>query len=779
MARTPPHPGPHPAVEAETQRQKTALLFRNSGIAQLVHVVNATLLAYVNVSLHASASVAFTWSALVVAIAAGRYLLARRFRATGPDPAAAVAWRRSYLAATATLGAVWGAVPVLFMWNAPDGARLFNGLVLAGMVAGAVPLLASVPVAIWTFAALVAVPMALVMFLQASSALHWAFGSMSIVFLASMLVSARYLHETLDTAIRLGLEQRRLAQDLERAGRAADAALAERERLEEETRRERDFAESLIDTAQAIVLVLDTEGRIVRFNRYLEEISGHRLDDVRGASWFTTFLPSQDRAEGRKRFERAIAETPTRASITPIMSRRGAEILVEWHDKTLKDSAGLVTGLLAVGQDVTLREKSAESQRLLKAAVEQSNSSIVVTDVEGSIIFVNSAFTHTTGYAPEEAIGQNPRILKSGRVPRETYQELWGTIASGRPWHGELCNRTKGGEFYWEAANISPVFDAHGGIANYVAVMDDITVRKQAEADIARLSEWNELLLNSAGEGIYGADQEGNCTFVNPAALALLGFDKEEVLGKNAHATFHDHRKDGTPYPPEECPVSLTHRDGVRRAVEDAFVRKDGEVFPVHLSVTPMHEHGKIVGVAVVFQDIARRKALELELTRLATTDPLTGVANRRRLVQELELELARAERFGLPAAFLMVDVDHFKSVNDTHGHAVGDAVLRHLAELARRRLRGIDLFGRLGGEEFGILLPGTDGAGALQCAESLRRHVAESPLQTGTGAIPFTISIGLTVFEPGDDAPDRVLARADVALYRAKEGGRNRVEVA
>ena len=195
------------------------------------------------------------------------------------------------------------------------------------------------------------------------------------------------------------------------------------------------------------------------------------------------------------------------------------------------------------------------------------------------------------------------------------------------------------------------------------------------------------------------------------------------------------------------------------------------------MSVTPMHEHGHLVGVAVVFQDIARRKALEMELTRLATTDPLTGVANRRRFIEELEMELARIRRFGRPAALLMVDIDHFKSVNDTHGHAVGDAVLQHLAELSRHRLRAIDLFGRLGGEEFGILLPGTDAAGAWKCAESLRRHVAETPLQSSRGAIPFTVSIGLTVFESGDDAPDGILARADAALYRAKLGGRNRVE--
>ena len=123
------------------------------------------------------------------------------------------------------------------------------------------------------------------------------------------------------------------------------------------------------------------------------------------------------------------------------------------------------------------------------------------------------------------------------------------------------------------------------------------------------------------------------------------------------------------------------------------------------------------------------------------------------------------------------MDIDWFKSVKDTYGHAVGDAVLKHLAELSRLRLRRIDLFGRLGGEEFGILLPGTDGAGAWQFADRFRRDVAETPLQSSTGMIPVTVSIGVAECGPGDAVADHILARADVALYRAKERGRNRVE--
>jgi diguanylate cyclase (GGDEF)-like protein/PAS domain S-box-containing protein len=560
--------------------------------------------------------------------------------------------------------------------------------------------------------------------------------------------------------------------------RATNRDITERKRLEEEMLRERDFAESLIDTAQAIVLVLDPEGRIVLFNHYMEELSGYQLAELKGESWFDTFLPEKEYEEILKLFKKALAETRTMGNINPIQAKDGRKILIEWYDKTLKDQGGNIIGLLAIGQDVTLREKLTESQRLLKAAVEQSISSIVVTDGDGEIIFVNAGFTLASGYSQDEVIGQNPRLLKSGEISVEIYADLWATIASGRSWIGELCNKKKNGELYWENVNISPIVDEHGKITHYLAVKDDISLRKRAEAEIIRLSKWNELLLNSAGEGIYGVDIEGRCTFINPAALAMLGLSREEVLGHNQHVIFHHHRKDGTSYPQEECPIYQTLHDGIRRGVEDAFFRNNGEIFPVQLSVTPMHEDGQIVGVEVVFQDIAKRKELELELMRLATTDPLTGMSNRRHFIEQFEMELAHVIRFEKPAAFLMLDIDHFKRINDSYGHATGDAVLKHFAVLARQFLRRIDLFGRLGGEEFGIVLPGTDVAGAVFFAERFRSYMADTAAQYGEKTISVTISIGIALFTANDKRPDSIMARADEALYRAKSNGRNRVEV-
>jgi diguanylate cyclase (GGDEF)-like protein/PAS domain S-box-containing protein len=223
---------PASVIEAEAQRQKTALLYHNSGIVLGVSVVNACVLAYVNTTLHASPQVALLWLSAVVIITAGRYLLTRRFVAASPDAAAAPAWRQRYITGTAAAAAAWSLGIVLFVWNAPDGERLFTGLVIAGMVAGAVPTLAPVPAAFRTFTLPVLLILAAASLLQADSALSWAFGSMIAIFLVAVLLSARYLHQTLDVSIRLGLKQGSLVAQFEQARDAAEAALVERKRTE-------------------------------------------------------------------------------------------------------------------------------------------------------------------------------------------------------------------------------------------------------------------------------------------------------------------------------------------------------------------------------------------------------------------------------------------------------------------------------------------------------------------------------------------------------------------
>lgn len=296
-------------------------------------------------------------------------------------------------------------------------------------------------------------------------------------------------------------------------------------------------------------------------------------------------------------------------------------------------------------------------------------------------------------------------------------------------------------------------------------------------ARVKQLLHQNEVLLMTAGEGIFGVDRSHAATFINPAAQKMLGYAQEEVIGNNLHALIHGLRADGSAYEKQDCPIAMTLIDAQPRALEENLRRRDGTSFPVQMTISPICEGGACTGAVVVFHDISELKEKEAALTRLARTDTLTGLANRRYFIEQLAAEIHRWSRIGHASALLMVDLDWFKRINDTWGHAAGDEVLRHFADVLRRSLRRVDLPGRVGGEEFAILLPGSSAEDALAAAERLRRNIESEPASTTFGPIALTVSIGVTLFIDGDDSPDQPMLRADRALYRAKAAGRNRVE--
>ncbi len=179
----------------------------------------------------------------------------------------------------------------------------------------------------------------------------------------------------------------------------------------------------------------------------------------------------------------------------------------------------------------------------------------------------------------------------------------------------------------------------------------------------------------------------------------------------------------------------------------------------------------------VAAQNYLRRYELERLLEQASNTDPLTGISNRRHFMPALQREIRRARRQHLALAVLMIDIDHFKRINDGHGHACGDRVIREMAQICRQGSRDIDLVARFGGEEFALLLPGTPLSQALAMAERLRQLAEQAQiLQEQGAALRFTVSIGAAVLGPGDGDGETLLARADNALYEAKRMGRNRV---
>ncbi|MBL8673152.1 MAG: diguanylate cyclase [Alphaproteobacteria bacterium] len=216
---------------------------------------------------------------------------------------------------------------------------------------------------------------------------------------------------------------------------------------------------------------------------------------------------------------------------------------------------------------------------------------------------------------------------------------------------------------------------------------------------------------------------------------------------------------------------TLSSRRAEAGNMTTTFQARDGRWFE-------LRERTAETGERVLIRfDVTEQKILEEELRRLATSDPLTGAANRRHYLQRAQAEWDRFRRYNRPLSLMMIDIDYFKKINDGYGHPVGDQALKRLVETAGQSLRNNDLLGRFGGEEFAILLPETDIEPAAALAERLRHRLSRIEVPTERGPLSFTVSIGVATCELGDANIERTLKRADDALYRAKQGGRNRVE--
>ncbi|HEY0835508.1 MAG TPA: diguanylate cyclase [Azospirillum sp.] len=302
--------------------------------------------------------------------------------------------------------------------------------------------------------------------------------------------------------------------------------------------------------------------------------------------------------------------------------------------------------------------------------------------------------------------------------------------------------------------------------------------RKQLEEKLRHSEQRLQAIITLAQDAIVSVDAANRIVLFNPAAERMFACPAAEVLGKpmevlipRRYAT--DHRAHVAAFV-ADGPSSR----GMADRAEVTGLAKDGREFPVEVSISKDVQTDGVLLTAVI-RDITERKRFENELRHLATTDPLTGLANRREFLAAAERELVRVRRYDRPAAVLMVDIDHFKRINDTHGHAAGDEALRRVAAICRDLLRESDLIGRLGGEEFGILLPETDVAAAREAAERLRAALAGADIRRPDGgAMRLTASIGIAACTATDSSIGQALSRADDALYHAKGQGRNRVEV-
>jgi len=298
-------------------------------------------------------------------------------------------------------------------------------------------------------------------------------------------------------------------------------------------------------------------------------------------------------------------------------------------------------------------------------------------------------------------------------------------------------------------------------------------------SDLTRMSatrdDWQEVILESAAEGILGLDRNGTVTFANSAVAGLLGAGRDELRGHNVHDLVHGYQPDGPPHAANECPVLLSLRRGtVEHMEDDVFWRHDGASFPVQYTSSPIVDRGELMGAVLTFNDVTERKRFEAQLQFLADHDPLTGVYNRRRFEHELARHLTYDARYGSGGAVLALDLDNFKFVNDTFGHRAGDEVITRVARTVRARLRETDTLGRLGGDEFAIILPEAGVEEAQAVADSIIGAIRAQAVTAAGEKVRVTVSVGITTFGDRQIDGESLLVEADLAMYDAKAGGRD-----
>jgi diguanylate cyclase (GGDEF)-like protein/PAS domain S-box-containing protein len=339
--------------------------------------------------------------------------------------------------------------------------------------------------------------------------------------------------------------------------------------------------------------------------------------------------------------------------------------------------------------------------------------------------------------------------------------------------------RSKAGDWVWiHSVGKVQIRDPDGNPLLMSGTHTDVTIQKDLEAALAVMNKDFLTLLESTTDFIYFKDKDSRIRFCSQSMANITGHASwRDMVGKHDAEMFPaDIAKI---YVEEEYPV---FHDGVAVLNKvNLYYREDGSPGWVNTNRWPMFDaDGKtVIGIFGISRDMTESKRLEEELRVMATTDFLTGVSARRTFISNTEREIARIQRNpSVRCVLLMFDIDYFKKVNDAYGHAAGDAVLKHLSKLVTEMVRKVDMVARLGGEEFAILMPDTDLIAAKLFSERLRQAVQDAQLLYEGNTISITISIGLTQIGTADVASDQSLARADQALYKAKNSGRNRVEV-
>ena len=479
------------------------------------------------------------------------------------------------------------------------------------------------------------------------------------------------------------------------------------------------------------------------------------------------------------------AQHPVSLLVAPLASQNGlsgAMIVTTRRPMpaTVRESVETLASTVSLAlESATLTENllRRRSERRFRALVENSSDIVLVVNQERQITFASPAAHRLLGLPEQTLVGSHPA--------RWVHPDDWPSLAhlldggqdETKSAAGEIEVRIRhvdGSHRWFEIRTKDLSHDPE--IEGLVITAREVTDRKETEEQLAANEARFRALVQSSSDVVAVVDESGRYSYVSPAVSEMLGFSPAELHGTMAIALMpaDEFKRFRTSYP-ELAQAHLPQRDLVVRRIETQVTHRDGELRTLDIAVTDMRHEPAVAGIVLNARDITVRKALERDLRYQALHDSLTGLANRTMFTQQTASALRAAEPHGTPVAALFVDLDDFKTVNDSLGHAVGDQLLQEVARRLMSTLSPTELAARLGGDEFAVLVVDADGErGVLEVAEQIIAVVGE-PFRIQGREIRVTCSIGVAMATKDDADAEVLLRSADVAMYLAKDRGKNR----
>ncbi len=452
----------------------------------------------------------------------------------------------------------------------------------------------------------------------------------------------------------------------------------------------------------------------------------------------------------------------------------GEELAVEIikagaNDYILKDQLGRLKPVISRElREAAERTKSKRNESLLRQlsrAVEQTSDSIFITDVFGHMIYANPAFTLQTGYTFHTVEGQTPEFLFSSNQKFDSYFHIWQQVSHGERYRGVILCRRRDGSVFHEELSVSPLFDSENEIIHFVFTGRDISQRIEAEESRNQLAS----ILEMTPDIVAMMEPSGPLIYLNGAGRRLLGIASNAEIAKF-------YIKDIFPGQVASFLSSTiiphVYRDGAW-AGETELLNARGETLPISLVVLEHKDNdGSTDYLSLIARDISERKTFEAELQHRATHDALTNLPNRFCLMERFHSSIDYATRRGDMVAVYFLDLDDFKRVNDSLGHAAGDELLKQISRRLQSSLRPSDTVARHGGDEFVIIVGDLTNLDAVMSVWSKVRKEFERPIMINAHEVYVSFSTGVAVYPHDGDSPQELLRHADSAMYTAKLAG-------